>query len=106
MKPGWPHKLFSTCSPYTGDRASLLEEISEAAEVRDAVVAETDGEAPGLDREHVLAISQDDQEAVFVWVEGGFRVTLAVPAEVADAEAGFRTLPVLVDAVAASLDGS
>ncbi|HMG41121.1 MAG TPA: hypothetical protein VK611_07305 [Acidimicrobiales bacterium] len=88
-----------------GDRAEVLQDMRRGAELNDDEIEEVDGEAPGLDGDHVLAVARDGATQL-VWVDGGFGVSLTVPDDVADAEAGFRALPVLVDAVAASLAGS
>lgn len=88
------------------DRESVLYRLHQRAEQEGSEVEEIDGETSGLDDDQVLAVSENGQIATFVWVDDGFLVSLSVPAGVADSAEGFRALPVLVDAVAASLDGS
>jgi hypothetical protein len=81
------------------DRDGALDDIRGA----DPQVEELEGEAPGLDAADVVGISRGQQSTVVIWVDGGFQVALSLPPGVADAEAAFRTLPVLVDAVATAL---
>jgi hypothetical protein len=83
--------------PY--DRDGALDDIRRA----DPQVEELQGETPGLDGADVLGVSRGQQSNVVIWVDGGFQVALSLPPGVAGAEAAFRALPVLVDAVAASL---
>jgi hypothetical protein len=81
------------------DRDGALDDIRRS----DPQVEELQGETPGLDGADVLGVSRGQQSTVVIWVEGGFHVALSLPPGVADPEAAFRALPVLVDAVAGSL---
>lgn len=86
------------------DRDGLLEEFELFADSNDVEVQQLDGEAPGLDPDDVLAVEREGV-ASFSWVRDDFQISLSVPTEVADAEAGFRALPVLVEGVTDTLSG-
>lgn len=84
-------------------RDELLREADRRNEAMDdPAPQEIEGDAPGLDADHVVAYTQDDG-AVFIWVHDGFAISLAFHSEVAEPEAGFEALPVLVEGVATVL---
>jgi hypothetical protein len=86
------------------DRDGWLRDLRRAAG-SDTELRDIDGDAPGLHADHVVAVNSD-LVATFAWVHDGFAVTMTVLPEAAEPEAGLQALPVLVDAVAASLTGS
>lgn len=86
------------------ERDQLLEQMELAAGQNDEEVSVLDGDAPGLDGDSVLATDRDGF-ASFTWVDGDFLVVLSFPEDLADYDRGFEALPVLVDAVAATLSG-
>jgi hypothetical protein len=86
------------------DRDELLTQIRERVDQEDRSVEVIDGDGSGLDGDEVLALSEDDGRFLaFAWVADGFRVTLAFPASLAQADDGMRALRAAVDAVDASL---
>jgi hypothetical protein len=92
-----------TAGPVGFDRNGAVVGLFAAAEGAGKEVEEVGGEAPGLDPDHVLALSLDGEAGFYLWVDGGFHVSLAAPLDVADPEDGLRALSVLVDEVEAAL---
>jgi hypothetical protein len=62
-----------------------------------------DGEAPGLDPDHVVAFARSGEAPVAIWIEGGFQIGLNIPDGVATPDDALNALPAAVDAVAAAL---
>lgn len=115
--PGQRENL--TCSLYVGDdevtvgihtgttqldRDELLEEFELYAGRDDLELEVLQGEAPGLDPDEVFAVDRDGFVTVG-WIQGDFQISMSIPEQVADADAGFQALPVLVAEVTETLSG-
>jgi hypothetical protein len=62
-----------------------------------------DGEAPGLDDDHVFGVDGPERPLAFTWRDEGFYVGLTLPDGYDDADSAARAMGLTVEAVARSL---